>query len=634
MKIDSFCVNLLLFSHLKAKVTALRSSNRAVNKRDDLSLKSLHDKDLFAHGGHRHNDVRVLDQIETRSNLQIRQVGDDVDDETYYGFSGTSVAMSSNGSFLAVGAFGAYGYSGYVKTYFLDTETQSWTQRGQTIRGERGGDESGTSISFSNDGNRIAIGAPSNRNYYGHTRVFEFNSDTDTWEQLGDDLDGDVRQGESGESVALSGNGNRLVVGAPSADRLAGYAKIYELVDGGWTQLGPTLFGDKYYTSLGNAVAMSDSGHRIVLGSHFDFHNGSRFVGSVGVFEYIAEEWVMIGSELKGEQYYDIFGHGVDISGDGNRIIVGTPNEDNGSVANVGKVEVFEFSADEEDWVAVGSAIVGDEKWQRLGESVSISGDGNRIVVGSGYCDEGDTNAGCTWVFGFDHVANDWWQIGRSIYGEFAGDQSGRSVAISADGEYFAVGAPLNEYYSGHTRVYKIAETQGTSTIIPSHTPSLRPSNEPSQMKSLEPSSAPSLEPSMTSQEPSSTPSLEPSMTTQEPSSSPSESNPCGDPSLRLLSVVIKTDAKGEEDNFFNVKRYDEEAGRFIQRVMGRNRLPSSKWRTFEKCLPVDACYKFTIFDNSGDGICCENGRGFFKVTWNGKYNGRSLLVFTTGHRS
>ncbi len=593
MKISSFCVNLLLLSQLKAKVSALRSPDLAVSDRDGFALKSQHgkqNKDLLTHG-HGDDDARVLDQIEARSNIQIRQVGDDIDDETYYGFSGSSVALSSDGAFLAVGAFGAYGYGGYVKTYFLDTATQSWIQRGQTIQGERGGDESGSSISFSNNGDRIAIGAPSNSNYYGHTRVFEFSSDTDTWVQLGDDLDGDRRQGYSGESVALSGNGNRLIVGAPNANTLSGYVKIYELVDDGWQQLGPTLYGDQYYTSLGSGVAMSDSGHRIVIGSRFDFHNGSRLVGSVGVFEYIAGEWVIIGSELKGDQYYDVFGNAVDISGDGNRIIIGTPNEDSEKNANVGKVEVYEFSADEEEWLTLGSAILGDEEAnQRLGESVSISGDGNRIVIGSGQCDEGGINAGCTWVFGFDHVAKDWWQIGRSIYGEFERDQSGRAVAISADGEYFAVGAPLNEYYSGHTRVYRIAGSAGTST------------NMPSQMSSLEPSSAPSLNPSL------------------KPSPSPSESNPCEDPSHRLLSIYIKTDAIGE-DNWFTVKRYNEEAERFRQNVMGgRNTLPSNKENYFEKCLPADACYRFTLVDKSGDGICCENGRGFFSVTWDGKY--------------
>ncbi len=38
----------------------------------------------------------------------------------------------------------------------------------------------------------------------------------------------------------------------------------------------------------------------------------------------------------------------------------------------------------------------------------------------------------------------------------------------------------------------------------------------------------------------------------------------------------------------------------------------------FEKCLPEDACYKFDLFDQTGDGICCDTGRGYYRVFWDG----------------
>ncbi len=394
------------------------------------------------------------------TNLEISQIGDNIGDEAYYGFSGASVAMSSDGTFLASGATGTYGSRGNVVTYRFDNDTQSWIQRGQNIIGERGGDESGSSISLSNDGNRIAIGAPNNSAYYGQTRVYEYNAGAETWVQLGDDLDGDRTGGHSGSSVALSGNGNRLVVGAPRDSTYTGHVKIYELVNGGWVQLGLTLSGDEYYTNLGSSVAISDSGHRIVVGADYDFLNGDRFVGSVRVFEYVpeVEEWVLVGSELKGEEYFDLFGHSVDISGEGNRIIIGTPNEDHGSISNVGKAEVYEYNSDLGDWQLFGSAVLGDVNGEQLGQTVSINGDGNRIVVGSGFCDEGGNDAGCTWVFEYDDATNAWSQIGDTVHGEFAGDKSGQAIAISADGEFFAVGSPSNEYYKGHTRVYSINE--------------------------------------------------------------------------------------------------------------------------------------------------------------------------------
>ncbi len=528
MRISTFCLfNLLLTPQLNAEAKALRGPTSDIS-----ATRSLN------------------------NNLEVSQVGDDIGEETYYTYSGTSVAMSSDGAFLAVGANGGYGYSGHVITYRFDTETQSWVQRGQSIIGERGGDESGSSISFSNDGNRIAIGAPNNSGYYGHTRVYDFDAGMETWVQLGEDLDGERRDSHSGSSVALSGNGNRLAIGAPNDSTYTGYVKIYEVINGGWTQLGPTIVGDGYYTSLGNSVAMSDNGQRVIIGAHYDYLNADRFVGSVRVYEYVdvLDDWVIVGSELKGEAYFDMFGHSVDINGDGSRIVIGTPNEDNGSTSNVGKAEVYEYDSDFGDWQLRGSAVMGDVAGEQLGQTVSINGDGNRIVVGSGFCDEGGNDAGCTWVFGFDDSANTWSQIGSTIYGEAAGDRSGKSLAMSADGQYFAVGAPDNEFWKGHTRVYKINDT-----------------------------------------------------------------NPCNNPSLRLLSIEITTDSHGESDNRFHVKQYDEAVGKFKAKVFVQNTLPSSETVTFETCLPVDACYRFNLFDTAGDGLCCEHGEGRFKVTWGDK---------------
>ena len=46
-----------------------------------------------------------------------------------------------------------------------------------------------------------------------------------------------------------------------------------------------------------------------------------------------------------------------------------------------------------------------------------------------------------------------WNQLGADIDGEAAGDQSGLSVAMSADGLTVAIGAPKRRHYSGHVRV-------------------------------------------------------------------------------------------------------------------------------------------------------------------------------------
>ena len=56
----------------------------------------------------------------------------------------------------------------------------------------------------------------------------------------------------------------------------------------------------------------------------------------------------------------------------------------------------------------------------------------------------------------FRNVDDDWVQVGSNIDGEAAGDNSGISVSISADGDVVAIGAYINNGNgggSGHVRV-------------------------------------------------------------------------------------------------------------------------------------------------------------------------------------
>ena len=77
----------------------------------------------------------------------------------------------------------------------------SWTQAGADIDGESAGDDSGNSVALSSDGNRVAIGAEYNDgsgSNAGHVRVFDWNGTA--WTQVGVDLDGEG----AGEPAALN----------------------------------------------------------------------------------------------------------------------------------------------------------------------------------------------------------------------------------------------------------------------------------------------------------------------------------------------------------------------------------------------------------------------------------------------
>ena len=74
---------------------------------------------------------------------------------------------------------------------FLPVFIFGQTQIGSNINGYAAYDESGSSVSISDDGTIIAIGAPKNDgngNESGHVRVFQLSSGS--WSQLGDDING------------------------------------------------------------------------------------------------------------------------------------------------------------------------------------------------------------------------------------------------------------------------------------------------------------------------------------------------------------------------------------------------------------------------------------------------------------
>ena len=96
---------------------------------------------------------------------------------------------------------------GHVRVYEYDAAKTSapakWAQVGGDIDGEAAGDESGSSVSMSSDGTRVAIGAPLNDGsgyiITGHVRVYSESGGT--WTQVGGDIDGEAAGDESGDGI-------------------------------------------------------------------------------------------------------------------------------------------------------------------------------------------------------------------------------------------------------------------------------------------------------------------------------------------------------------------------------------------------------------------------------------------------
>ena len=103
-----------------------------------------------------------------------------MDGEAAFDLSGISVNLSSDGSIVAVGATendGNGDNSGHVRIY--GNTGGVWTQVGQDIDGEAADDESGASVSLSSDDSIVAIGSrlnDGNGNRSGHVRVYDLSA--------------------------------------------------------------------------------------------------------------------------------------------------------------------------------------------------------------------------------------------------------------------------------------------------------------------------------------------------------------------------------------------------------------------------------------------------------------------------
>ena len=170
------------------------------------------------------------------------------------------------------------------------------------------------------------------------------------WMQIGNDIDGRATNDRSGQAIALSSDGNILAIGAPQHDltrngtvraRNAGQVRVFQNVDGNWTQIGRDIFGAATDDILGVAVALSSDGNILAIGA--TGHDGAigSNVGHVRIFQNISGNWSPMG-EIEGEAAGDRSGEGVALSSDGKILAIGARLNDNNNGNDAGHVRVFE----------------------------------------------------------------------------------------------------------------------------------------------------------------------------------------------------------------------------------------------------------------------------------------------------
>jgi len=387
------------------------------------------------------------------------QLGQDIDGEAFDDTSGASVSISANGQIVAIGAprNDRYGsYSGHTRVYQF--YNGSWIPLGSDIGGEANYDFSGESVSISADGQTVAIGATENNDNggsSGHVRVYQLDDVFFWWTQVGQDIDGEAVSDRSGKSVSISADGQTVAIGAMgnAGNGLgSGHVRVYRLNNGSWTQVGQDIDGEAAYDESGRSVSISADGETVAIGAIRNSGNGQNS-GHVRVYRLNNGIWTQLGQDIDSEAAGDSSGYSVSISADGQAVAIGAPYND-GNGDNSGHVRVYQLNNG--NWTQVGQDIDGEAAYDESGRSVSISADGQTVAIGAIRNDGNGQDSGHVRVYRLNNGS--WAQVGQDIDGESAGDSSGISVSISADGQTVAIGATENDgngLSSGHVRIYR-----------------------------------------------------------------------------------------------------------------------------------------------------------------------------------
>lgn len=180
------------------------------------------------------------------------------------------------------------------------------------------------------------------------------------------------------------------------------------------------------------ALALTNDGNRIVIGSP----DGTDLVGPVNCYEgtvtvhsYANGAWSQSGNILSGEQPANCiqadgsdFGAAVALNEDGTKLVVGDPSMNN----DVGRVYTYAF--DGTIWNDTTNRFDGSVAGQRFGSSVASNAVGDIVAVGS------DDDSGNGYINVYQNENNVWGALGSEFTNENSGDQVGHDVSLSNDG--------------------------------------------------------------------------------------------------------------------------------------------------------------------------------------------------------
>jgi hypothetical protein len=440
----------------------------------------------------------------------------DVVDNSY-----SSLSFSLDATILAVGIPPSNG-NGRLVVYEYNTSTSNWTQLGQTVHGEAQSDVFGDSIDISSDGTIVAVCAYGKNSNTGQVIVYKYNGTH--WNQYGQALNGDAENSYFGQSVSLSSLGDVISIGANGHSQNAiedGQVNIYKYNGSRWNQRGQALDGDTEKAFFGTSVSLSSDGENLAVGAN-GYNNN---YGQVNIYQYNGTNWIQFGNAINGITPDENSGTSVSLSSDGDIVAIGAHRyySKRGKVSIYGSTTLDINNTLVDSWVLLGDPIIGDNVDDNFGYSVSLSSDGKTVAIGAYGV---NYNLGQAKVY--KYIGNQWVQIGKNITGNPGNEQFGDQIALSSDGTTIACNAKT-DIEDSRVEIYKYQ-------IIPTQSPTKSPTDSPSNHPTDSPTKSPTDSPS---NHPTDSPTLFPTDSpTNVPTRPPATISPTSPPTRPVLTVI------------------------------------------------------------------------------------------------
>ena len=324
---------------------------------------------------------------EITSELNVEFIGDGAEDNL-----GFSIDFSDDGNFIAIGSPGNDQNVGEVNIY--ERESDEWNLKGSTINGGSNNQSFGRSLSISEDGSTIAIGDPlfdlSGINE-GSTTTFKYDSISQDWIQIGQNITGATSHSNLGYSVDLSLNGNLLGIGSPEKElsNKNGLVSLYQLQDQAWQKIGQDILGETNSDEAGTTLKVSSpdgtlDGSIIAVGAIKNDGEGKKNSGHVRVFKYSQSNnsWTKLGNDIDGTDIGDLSSYEIDLSEDGKTVSIGSIKHDS-SGNDAGQVRIFNFDEGNNLWRQAGFDLLGTKANENFGSATSFSSDAKTIAISS-----------------------------------------------------------------------------------------------------------------------------------------------------------------------------------------------------------------------------------------------------------